>query len=175
MDIIASTDTEIIGCGTKLQRMAETSPESSESTVKNLFLNAAIGFLSVLLIALLFALATRVIYPRLLNTRAEANSQLISEIIQIEVLNGCGISGVANRYTGVLRKNGFDVVETGNFDHFNLEETIIISRSGVMENARQVASALGVSEMNILREESPDYFLDVTVVIGHDFEQLNTD
>lgn len=155
--------------------MAENPIENSDSSVNQLLLNAAIGFLSVLLFALIFALVTRVIYPRLLNTRAEANSQLISQIIQIEVLNGCGVAGIANRYTGTLRKNGFDVVETGNFDHFDLRETIVISRSGVMENARQVASALGVSESNILREESPDYFLDVTVVIGHDFEQLNSD
>lgn len=155
--------------------MAETPSENENSSINQLLLNAAIGFLSVLLITLLIALGTRVIYPRILNTRVEANSQLISKVIQIEVLNGCGVAGIANRYTSVLRSNGFDVVETGNFDHFDLENTIIISRSGVMENARQIASALGVNEENILREESPDFYLDVTVVIGHDYEQLNTE
>ncbi len=155
--------------------MAETPSENPNSSINHLLLNAAIGFLSVLLIALLIALGTRVLYPRILNTRAEANSQLISNVIQIEVLNGCGVAGIANRYTSVLRKNGFDVVETGNFDHFNLEETIVISRSGVMDNAFQIANALGVNERNIIREESPDFYLDVTVVIGHDFEQLNTE
>lgn len=152
--------------------MGENQPEKS-SSVESLFLNAAIGFLSILLIVLLVALSTRIIYPRIFNQRAEAKSQLISEIIQIEVLNGCGISGIANAYTGVLRSNGFDVVETGNFDHFDLQETIVISRSGVLDNAKRVASALGVKEINVIREESPDYFLDVTVVIGHDYEQLN--
>jgi len=155
--------------------MAETPSENNSSSFNNLLLNSAIGFLSVLLIALLIALTTRIIYPRILNTRAETNSQLISDVIQIEVLNGCGIAGIANTYTGVLRKNGFDVVETGNFDHFNLEQTIVISRSGIEDNARQVASALGVAPENVLREESPDFYLDVTVVIGHDFEQLNTE
>ncbi len=152
--------------------MADNQPEKSSST-ENLFLNAAIGFLSILLIVLLIALSTRIIYPRIFNQRVEASSQLISEIIQIEVLNGCGIPGIANAYTGVLRSNGFDVVETGNFDHFNLEKTIVISRSGVLDNARRVASALGVDPIHIIREESPDYFLDVTVVIGHDYELLN--
>ncbi|MBO6537054.1 MAG: LytR C-terminal domain-containing protein [Balneolaceae bacterium] len=155
--------------------MTDNSSESKPPSVNPLFLNAAIGFLSVLLIALLIALSTRIIYPRILNTRAENNSQLISSVIQLEVLNGCGEAGIANRFTGVLRKNGFDVVETGNFDHFNLEETIVISRSGIMENARNVAAALGIDEKNILREESPDFYLDVTVVIGHDFEKLNTE
>lgn len=154
--------------------MAETNGTSSSGT-NELFLNAAIGFLSVLLIVLVAALFTRLIYPRIFNERAELQSELISEIIQIEVLNGCGISGVANAYTGLLRKNGFDVVETGNFETFDLKETIIISRSGVMDNAYRVANALGVSRQNVIRESSPDFYLDVSVIIGHDFEKLNTD
>ena len=154
--------------------MAENQPNQNNSSVHGLLLNAAIGFLSVLLVALVLALVTRFVYPRIFNERSEIESQLISEIIQIEVLNGCGISGIANQYTSVLRSNGFDVVETGNFDHFNLKETIIISRSGTMNNALQIAHALGVAEENVIREESPDFYLDVTVVIGHDFEKLNT-
>lgn len=153
--------------------MVENQKDTPSSNSESLFLNAAIGFLSILLIILLVALSTRVIYPRILNQRAETKSQLISEIIQIEVLNGCGIPGIANSYTGVLRANGFDVVETGNFERFDVMETIVISRSGVMDNARRVANALGVKEIQIIREESPDYFLDVTVVIGQDYEQLN--
>lgn len=155
--------------------MAEDTREKNTPNFNSLFLNSAIGFLSVLLIILLVALTTRIIYPRIFNQRAETESQLISEIIQIEVLNGCGISGIANSFTGLLRENGFDVVETGNFDHFNLQETIVISRSGVLDNAKRVASALGVKEINVIREESPDFYLDVTVVIGHDHELLNKD
>ncbi|MBO6585264.1 MAG: LytR C-terminal domain-containing protein [Gracilimonas sp.] len=154
--------------------MAETKGNSSSGT-NELFLNAAIGFLSVLLLVLVAALFTRIIYPRIFNERAELQSELISEIIQIEVLNGCGISGIANSYTGLLRKNGFDVVETGNFETFDLQETLIISRSGVMDNAYRVANALGVPERNVIRESSPDFYLDVSVIIGHDFEKLNTD
>ncbi|MEX2604566.1 MAG: LytR C-terminal domain-containing protein [Gracilimonas sp.] len=153
--------------------MAETNGKSSSST-NDLFLNAAIGFLSVLLIVLIVGLFTRIIYPRIFNERTELESELISDIIQIEVLNGCGVSGIANAYTGHLRTNGFDVVQTGNFETFDLQETIIISRSGVMANAYRVANALGVSEQNVIRESSPDFYLDVSVIIGHDFEKLNT-
>lgn len=154
--------------------MAETNSKKPSDS-KELYLNAAIGFLSVLLILLIAALFTRIIYPRIFNERAELKSELISEIIQIEVLNGCGVSGIANAYTGLLRSNGFDVVETGNFETFDLQETIIISRSGVMDNAYRVANALGVSEDNVIRESSPDFYLDVSVIIGHDYEKLNTD
>ena len=153
--------------------MSDNSGDSSTNT-NHLLLNSAIGFLSILLLLLIAALFTRVIYPRIFNERADLQSELISEIIQIEVLNGCGVSGIANAYTGLLRKNGFDVVETGNFETFDLEETIIISRSGVMTNAYRVANALGVPEENVIRESSPDFYLDVSVIIGHDYEQLNT-
>lgn len=148
--------------------------ETNSGGTNELYLNAAIGFLSVLLILLIVALFTRLIYPRIFNERAELESELISEIIQIEVLNGCGVPGIANAYTGLLRKNGFDVVETGNFETFDLQETIIISRSGVMDNAYRVANALGVSSENVIRESSSDFYLDVSVIIGKDFEKLNT-
>lgn len=154
--------------------MAETDDKRSNGT-KDLYLNTAIGFLSILLLVLVISLFTRIIYPRIFNERSEAESELISQIIQMEVLNGCGVSGIANAYTSLLRSNGFDVVETGNFETFDLQETIVISRSGVMNNAYRVANALGISEKNVIRESSPDFYLDVTVVIGHDYEKLNTE
>ena len=154
--------------------MTDKPDEKASISFDSLLLNTVIGFLSVLLLVLLTALVTRIIYPRVFNQRIEAKSQLISNIIQLEVLNGCGTPGIANSFTEVLRKNGFDVVETGNFDRFDVKESLIISRSGVMENAYRVANALGIKKINIIREESPDYYLDVTLVIGEDFKQLNT-
>lgn len=140
----------------------------------NLYLNTAIGFLSILLFFLLAALATRVVYPRVLNKRAATSSDLIGPVIQLEVLNGCGEPGIANNFTGILRKNGFDVVETGNFETFDVEKTMIISRTLSTDNARRVAAALGVAEENIISEVSPDFYLDVTVVLGWDYLNLNT-
>lgn len=146
---------------------------SSEDNRKNLLLNSAIGFLGVLLAILLIALATRLLYPRIVSERTVQDPSLISNVIQLEVLNGAGVPGLATRYTGSLRQFGFDVVETGNFDHFNVNKTFVISRSGHMENARRVASAIGIKEDQVLREQSDDFYLDVTLVIGADFETLN--
>ncbi|MDX1672296.1 MAG: LytR C-terminal domain-containing protein [Balneolaceae bacterium] len=136
-------------------------------------LNAVIGFLSILLFILLTALVTRIVYPRIQNQRAEQQTELIGKIIQIEVLNGCGVSGMAMKFTSALRKNGFDVVETGNFETFDIEETLVISRTENLENARRVARALGVPDKNILMEASDDFYLDATVVIGSDYKTLN--
>ena len=136
-------------------------------------LNAVIGFLSLLLFLLIFGLFTRVVYPRIQNERAEEQPQLIGDIIQLEVLNGCGVSGLANQFTSALRKNGFDVVETGNFDNFDMQETIIISRTYNTDNAERVAEALGIDSKNILVEASDDFYLDATIVIGSDYNSLN--
>lgn len=146
---------------------------SLNTNQKNLLLNSAIGFLGVLLFILIIALGGRFVYPRIVSERTQQDPALISNVIQLEVLNGCGVAGIASRFTGSLRGYGFDVVETGNFDHYNLEKSLVISRSGQMENARRVARALGISEEQVLLEESPDFYLDVTLVIGSDYQTLN--
>ncbi len=94
------------------------------------------------------------------------------EIIQIDVLNGCGVAGVATTFTNYLRLRGYDVVEIGNYRTFDVPESIIIDRIGNLENARKVAYALGIHESNVIQQINPDYFLDATLIIGKDYEKL---
>lgn len=150
--------------------MADSTQEKDRSS---LLLNTAIGFLGFLLFILVFSLAARLLYPRISSDRAEQDPALISNVIQLEVLNGCGVSGLATTYTGTLRGYGFDVVETGNFDHFNMEKSVVIARSSQTENALRVARALGIEEQHVLREVSGEYYLDVTLVLGADYKTLN--
>ena len=77
---------------------------SKEETPRHLFLNSVIGFLGVLLVVLLIALFSRILYPRIVTNRAQEDPALISEVIQLEVLNGCGITGIATRFTDKLRE-----------------------------------------------------------------------
>jgi hypothetical protein len=146
---------------------------SSKNRSTPLFLNTAIGFLGVLLLILIISLITRIVFPRIENQRALEETEFVTNIIQLEVLNGCGISGMATRYTDKIRDFGFDVVETGNFDHFNVERSFILSRSGSIENAHRVAQVIGVDKERVIIEESSDFYLDVTLVIGADYENLN--
>lgn len=125
--------------------------------------------LGILLIALIF----RVVVPRIEPDRDEDGDILISEVIQVQVLNGAGRAGLANRFTSALRKNGFDVVETGNFESFDIPNTYVIDRLGNLENARRVARALNLGEDRIVREVSEGFYLDATVVIGLDYDSLN--
>jgi hypothetical protein len=149
------------------------SPKASSDEGNRLWINITIGFLSVVLIVLLVALVSRIVTPRITSDRDPASSTLISDVIQIQVLNGCGVPGVASRFTNKLRQSGFDVVESGNFETFDVQKTFIIDRSGNLENARRVARALGVGEDQLIREVATGFYLDATVVIGFDFNQLN--
>lgn len=92
--------------------------------------------------------------------------------LQVEVLNGCGISGVADRFTDYLRNNQFDVVNMGNYIRFDMDETLVIDRIGNMANAQKTAKALGVKNSNILQQLNQEYFLDVSIVIGRDYYTL---
>ncbi len=145
---------------------------SKNSETNSFALNATIGFLSLLLAILIFGLFTRIIYPRIENQRATNSPELIGDIIQLEVLNGCGVPGLANDFTSVLRKNGFDVVETGNFKNFDMQNTVVIARTFNTKNAKRVADALGIAEEHVFIEASEDFYLDATVVIGSDYKSL---
>lgn len=145
---------------------------SKNSETNSFALNATIGFLSLLLAILIFGLFTRIIYPRIENQRATNNPELIGDIIQLEVLNGCGVPGLANDFTSTLRKNGFDVVETGNFKNFDMQNTVVIARTFDTKNAERVADALGIAKEHVFIEASEDFYLDATVVIGSDYKSL---
>ncbi len=96
--------------------------------------------------------------------------------IEVEVLNGCGISGLAQQFTDYLRDKHVDVVRTENADNFNYDKTIVILRRDGFEKAEQVARLLDLSTRDSLRViVKPDASLltDITVVIGSDYLDIS--
>ncbi len=90
---------------------------------------------------------------------------------QVEVLNGCGVSGVAATTHEYLRQFGFDVVNVENAPAFDYAETIVIDRGGDEQVARRLARVIGTG--NVIRQVRPDLMLQVTVILGADYEGLN--
>lgn len=129
-------------------------------------LNISIFLLLIIVVYLSYSF----IYRHFVNPPIEINKE--TKVIQIDVLNGCGIPGIAIKFTDYLRARGFDVLEMGNYKSFDVEETIVIDRSGRLENARKVAYALGVNNKNIIQQVSKDSYLDCSVVIGKDYYSL---
>lgn len=141
---------------------------------KHLFLNIVIALLAVVVFFLLYSFITNTLTDKPVDwtTDTPKNGEVSAEIIQLDVLNGCGASGVAQRFTDYLRKRNFDVVQSTNYKTFDVEESLVIDRTGDLEAARKVAYALGIEDKNIVQQINPDYYLNVSVVIGRDYEKL---
>lgn len=92
--------------------------------------------------------------------------------IRIEVLNGCGVAGVAEKVGRYLREAGFDVMTWKNADSFNYPETIVIDRTGNLENARIVAGAMGLRTHIQQIVHDPYRIEQVAVIIGRDYDRL---
>ncbi len=133
-----------------------------------LLLNILVGVLGVVVLAMVYALLSRMIF----RPPVEAHQSAGSGVIQLDVLNGCGASGAASTITAYLRSRGFDVVEIRNYKTFDVAESLVIDRTGTRKDAGRVAAALGVRPENVIVQISPDYFVDVSFVIGKDYRSL---
>jgi len=142
--------------------------ENVKVSLNNYMLNIFIFLLLTVIIYLSYSLFVK------LNSNEKNEIEIRtagkpSEIIQAEILNGCGVSGVADRFTDYLRGNGVDVVKTGNYIKFDIDETIVIDRIGNKANALHIADILNMKEGNAITQINNDYFVDVTIIIGRDY------
>jgi len=77
---------------------------------------------------------------------------------------------LAAKVAKLLRRQGYDVVDVGNTSL--LLESLIVDRVGNRDAARKLAKLLGVGEENII-QQSCDYLeLDLTVILGRDYQEL---
>lgn len=140
--------------------------------VQNGLLNAALLAGGLAVMVLLYGLVTRTLVPPANPTRATDTTELVGTIIQVEVRNGAGIDHLAAETTHYLRQRGFDVVDVGNYETFQQDHSIVIDRVGDLKAARRVAEALGLPPDRVRQDIQRQYYLDASVVIGHDYKQL---
>ncbi|MGE5399897.1 MAG: LytR C-terminal domain-containing protein [Ignavibacteriales bacterium] len=142
-----------------------------KKSTANILLNVFIFLLGAIILYMGYAIFAKVLHSGP-ETETANKTQNPSVIIQAEVLNGCGIGGVADRFTDFLRKNNVDIVNVSNYTSFDIDRTMVIDRTGNMANARKIASLLGIKNENVIQQINNDYFVDVSVVIGRDYNQL---
>jgi len=147
------------------------SVKNSPGKISNIFLNVIIVLLTGLIIFMSYSLFTKI--TTLASGDDEEDENKSPGIIQLEVMNGCGITGVAEKFTNYLRQNNFDVVQVGNYKSFDIDNTLVVDRTGNKNNALRVAEVLGIDSKNVIQQINNDYFLDVSLIIGKDFNRLN--
>ncbi|MCZ0936814.1 MAG: LytR C-terminal domain-containing protein [Gemmatimonadetes bacterium] len=94
----------------------------------------------------------------------------LTDRIKVEVLNGAGERGLARQFADRLRLLGFDVVATGNAEHFDHEITHVLDRSGRLGAALTVARELSTDSLAVAID--PELYLDASVVVGSDWAGL---
>ncbi|MCD6310404.1 MAG: LCP family protein [Candidatus Eremiobacteraeota bacterium] len=100
----------------------------------------------------------------------EGKAELDPEKIKIQVLNGCGIDGIAAQMADLLKQHGFKVIDVGNAMNFDYELTEIIDYNSRPQMAMTIMDIIGKAQL--LRDNSGlNEELDFTIIIGRDWQQ----
>lgn len=140
---------------------------------RHAWLNALLVASVVVVGALGYAFVRRVFIAPPMSSTVDRQDDLARKgaRIQVNVLNSASGKGVARKTMDYLRARGFDVVEIGNAPA-PARRSVVIDRVNDSLSAKKVAFALGIGDSCIRREENRSLFLDVTVIVGDDYESL---
>lgn len=106
----------------------------------------------------------------LINEFFTGEEPLSEKGLTLEILNGKGEGGIANRLARALRGLGYDVVKISNAEHFNYTTTRVINRTEDMEDAAQVLANL-IPGSELEQEIIEEYPVQITIIIGHNFDE----
>jgi anionic cell wall polymer biosynthesis LytR-Cps2A-Psr (LCP) family protein len=90
--------------------------------------------------------------------------------VTIEVLNGTNVGGLARRGANVFQSFGYDVISVANADNADYQKTVVLDRKGRIEVAQRVADLIRCQRVYSRLEESGDMTIDVTIILGTDFD-----
>lgn len=137
-----------------------------------LFLVAIPPLLAGVLVLGYGLLERQVLRPTFTSTVERSDSLVkVGEPIQVNVVNACGVNGMAAKFTLFLRARRFDVPE---FSTSKGREPFsrVIDRVGDPSSAMKVAYALGIPAEHVETEVDSSLYLRATVVIGEDYLSL---
>ena len=111
----------------------------------DLILNGAISIAGILLLGFIFSFSKNISHKGIpvdvVFPETEEKPRLAIEVyeqnpikdIKVEVLNGCGIKGIAAKASAFLRQRQVDVVRSDNADKYDYLQTTIIGRNEKMQ------------------------------------------
>jgi len=84
--------------------------------------------------------------------------------LNIEVLNGNQMPGIAHRVANKMKELGFNVVNIDNADHFDYQKTVIIVYRKDIKPDNYLREIFG--DIEIIRKEQPNKEIDMTIIVG---------
>lgn len=163
---------------TRATRRDSMTARSSATTLELKSRLSSIGLwaLGILNVVLIFSFVSKHLLTgdeRQISAEKEV-SDPPSQAMKIEVLNACGVLGLARQWADHLHAAGFDPVNVTNFDHANIPRTMIIDRlSNARTNGLAIARALGLPEDYVSFQASDERMVVASVIIGQDYPRLN--
>ncbi len=133
-----------------------------------------IGLLAIALVLLLSSFVFQMFVIDRVDPELDRDipSQTVERVIQVNIMNACGVNGLAAKTKNFMRSRGFDVVEIGNFRK-KTEHSFVIDRLGDTLSSQKVAYVMGLSEDMVETDIDSMLFLRATIVIGSDYKELS--
>lgn len=120
-----------------------------------------LGSLGVLLLGITAGVALISVFMR---SQEPSGPPQVDGDLRVEVLNGCGSPGAADRVAMILRRNGLAVENTGNADHFHYRDDIVVARRVSRARAEPLGRIL--SGATVVEQRLPNHEYDITVIVG---------
>ncbi|MFQ6678371.1 MAG: LytR C-terminal domain-containing protein [Fidelibacterota bacterium] len=171
----------------KLLYKSRANTPKKRKDIQGTIVNSAIVVLSLLVVAFIFSFSNRqiqtgvpieVTFPAIQDTpklAMEIYEQNPILDIEVEVLNGCGIPGLAGKVSDFLRTKHLDVVRAENADHYNYDQTLVILRNENVDGLQKIANLFSMDEKSDARVKhipNDQLDVDITVILGKDISQI---
>ncbi len=90
--------------------------------------------------------------------------------VRIEILNGTGVTGLASRTAQLYKSYGFRIASVMNAERNDYERTVVLDRRGSPDAAKRVAELIRCEQIHSQIDENRDETIDVTIILGKDFD-----
>jgi len=90
--------------------------------------------------------------------------------ITVEVLNGTKTPGLAGRARDLFQSYDLEVMAPNNADNDQYQNTVVLDRKGNLDAARKVADLIHCTRIFSKPDPQIDQAVDVTVILGRDFD-----
>ena len=112
--------------------------------------------------------------------RMNLSSSYKKPLAEVEILNGCGVEGIAELFTNFLRANNYDVISIENAKdksgilNFNYNQCkIIIYNKKKLKAGYKLSLQLGIDNNHIIKDYKNSVW-DLALIIGKDYNTLNS-
>ena len=96
------------------------------------------------------------------------------ELSKIAIKNGCGKQYLGLAYKRYLLDIGYDITESSNADHFGHTSTKIFFHKNNKNSAEYLSKELGINKNQLFQETNLNYFHDLTIILGQDYNNLKS-